>query len=67
MDEKKKLTKIIDSLSSIEADVFFFQEYSQFFFDYIKTKPEYYISVDEPKDNMIIARKSSFKIQKDER
>lgn len=55
---------MVDNFSKLEADVFFFQEYSEYFYNYLVSRREHIISVDETKDTMIIAKESSFDRQK---
>ena len=45
----------------VNADVFFFQEFSKNFYDVIDKTKEYYLAPDDSKDTLIIAKKSSFK------
>lgn len=60
LNEEKKLKKTISNFSKIEADVFFFQEYSEYFYEYLKNRREHYISFDDGKDTLIIAKETSF-------
>lgn len=60
LDQEKKLDKVIANFSKVEADVFFFQEYSEHFKTYIEGRREHKIVVDKSKDTMIIAKESSF-------
>lgn len=50
----------------MEADVFFFQEYSPHLYDYLKNRREHHIKCDPSKDTMIIAKKTTFPDMKDE-
>jgi hypothetical protein len=51
---------MVDNFSKLETDVFFFQEYSEYFYNYLVGRREHFISVDPTKDGMIIAKESSF-------
>jgi len=52
------------NLERINADIFFFQEYSKGFYEALKKSDDYHMSHDSSKDTMIIAKKSSFKCEK---
>jgi len=60
LDENRKGMKLISQLDKIDADVFFFQEYSTSFYEAIKRKGLYYLVTDGSKDTLIIAKKKSF-------
>lgn len=48
-------------MGRVNADVFFFQEYSRNFYEEIDKTKEYYLHPDDSRDTLIIAKKSSFK------
>jgi hypothetical protein len=51
---------VLANFSRIDADVFFFQEYSQNFYEEVKKRGEFYIMTDESKDTAIVAKAKSF-------
>lgn len=61
LDQQKKGMKLISQLKKIDPDVFFFQQYSTSFYEAIKRQGEYYLAIDDSKDTLIIAKKTSFK------
>lgn len=61
LNEDKKSKKVQKNFCDIKADVFFFQEYSQSFFDAVKETKLYHLANDDNKDTLIIVKKSSFK------
>lgn len=60
LDEDRKCAKVLANFSRIDADVFFFQEYSQNFYEAVKKTDNYYLMSDFSKDTLIVAKKSSF-------
>jgi hypothetical protein len=46
LDEKRKGERVQKNFSKIDADIFFFQEYSQGFYDAIKKTDEYHMAHD---------------------
>ena len=61
LDEQRKAEKVKENMGRVNADVFFFQEYSRNFYDAIEKTKEYYLHPDESRDTLIIAKKASFK------
>lgn len=65
LNEERKVKKMVDNLAKLQCDIFFFQEYSDFFYNYLINRREHIIAVDEAKDTMIIAKEASFEKKKD--
>lgn len=61
LDEQRKAVKVRDNFKRINADVFFFQEFSQNFYEAVKKTDQYHLSADQSKDTLIVVKKSSFK------
>jgi hypothetical protein len=58
------MEKFMGSFSSINADVFFLQEYAGSLKDQIEKNNRYHVATDSFKDKLIIAKKSTFNVKK---
>lgn len=65
LNEERKVKKMVDNFAKLQCDIFFFQEYSDFFYNYLINRREHIIAVDGAKDTMIIAKEASFEKKKD--
>ena len=61
LNEETKLQKVISSFENMNVDVFFLQEYSQYFMKYLERNTKYTIFCNSTQDNMIVLDKSTFK------
>ena len=72
LDEDKKLERLISNYRKSQVDVFFFQEFSQALLQKVEDSGEYFVVTDEPedenqpRDTLIIVRKSRFHGKKPE-
>lgn len=61
LDQKQKCLKTMNGFQKINADIFFFQEYSnQLYEQVVKLQDSYFIATDSGKDTMIVANKRAF-------
>ncbi len=61
LSEEKKMKRFFDNFDSINADVFFMQEFSMDLMKRVEAGNRFHVAYDDGKDKLILARKAIFK------